>query len=187
MELNYIQEILGGNVSRFSYFVTTYKDMAYSVAFRIVKNNEDAEEIVQDSFVKAYKALHKFRKESKFSTWFYRIVVNNALTRKKAISYQVSDANSSEISNVQMEEIESAYKNLTQLERQKFINNALEKIPEEDSLLLTLFYLNENSIEEISEITGISKGNLKMKLLRAREKMYLALQKSLKFEIQSLL
>ena len=69
----------------------------------------------------------------------------------------------------------------------KFINSALKELPEEDSLLLTLFYLNENSIEEITEITGIKGENVKMKLLRARKKMFVVLEKTLKLELKSIL
>jgi DNA-directed RNA polymerase specialized sigma24 family protein len=68
MENEYIREILDGNLSRFSYFVSEYKDMAYSIAFRIVGSREEAEEVVQDSYIRAFKSLNKFRQASKFST-----------------------------------------------------------------------------------------------------------------------
>jgi RNA polymerase sigma-70 factor (ECF subfamily) len=187
MENQYIQEVLDGKYSSFSYFVKTYQDMAYSIAFRIVNNKEEAEEIVQDSFVKAYKALSKFRKDSKFSTWFYRIVVNSAISSKKQIAHQIEEVDVSTVSQINLENIESAYNNFSQLERSKFINLALEKIPSEDSMLLTLYYLNENSIDEIVQITGITGENVKMKLFRARKKLYLVLEKTLKSELQSIL
>ncbi|MGC1389691.1 MAG: RNA polymerase sigma factor [Bacteroidales bacterium] len=187
MEDKYICEILNGNTSGYSYFVSNYKDMAYSIAYRIVNNKEDAEEIVQDSFVRAYKSLHKFRQSSKFSTWFYRIVVNRALSIRSQVKKFIIEIDLNTIPEVQFEEIDTAYRNLTQVERVKYINSALKELPEEDSLLLTLFYLNENSIAEITEITGISGENVKMKLSRARKKMYVKLEKSLKLELKSIL
>ncbi len=187
MENQYIREVLNGNPNRFSYFVSQYKDMAYSIAFRIVNNNEDAEEIVQDSFVRAYNSLHKFRQSSKFSTWFYRIVVNRALSVRSQVKKSIIEIDLNNVPEFQAETIDTACRNLTQVERVKFINSALKELPEEDSLLLTLFYLNENSIEEITEITGITGENVKMKLLRARKKMFVVLEKTLKLELKSIL
>jgi RNA polymerase sigma factor (sigma-70 family) len=187
MENQYIREILNGNPSRFSYFVSEYKDMAYSIAYRIVNNREDAEEIVQDSFVRAYKSLRKFRGSSKFSTWFYRIVVNRALSIKTRIKKEIIEIDINTIPETQLEETDNAYRNLTQIDRVKFINCALQELYEEDRLLLTLYYLNENSVDEITEITKISVENVKMKLLRARKKLYVVLEKSLKLELKSIL
>jgi RNA polymerase sigma factor (sigma-70 family) len=187
MENEYIREILNGNPSRFSYFVSEYKDMAYSIAYRIVNNNEDAEEVVQDSFIRAYKSLHKFRQSSKFSTWFYRIVVNRALSIKSQMKKAITEIDINSIPEIQLEEIDKTYRNLTQIERVQFINSALKELQEEDRLLLTLYYLNENSIDEITEITDISADNVKMKLLRARKKLYVVLEKTLKMELKSIL
>jgi RNA polymerase sigma factor (sigma-70 family) len=187
MENIIIREVLNGNPQKFSYFVSQYKDMAYSIAFRIVNNKEDAEEIVQDSFLRAYKSLHKFRQSSKFSTWFYRIVVNRALSIRSQVKKSIVEIDINTIPEIQFEEIDSAYNTLTHEERVKFINSALKELPEEDSVLLTLYYLNENSIEEISQITGIRIDNVKMKLLRARKKMYVVLEEHLKMELKSIL
>lgn len=74
MESLYIEKIISGDVSKFSYFVNKYKDMSFLIAFRIVKNKEYAEEVVQDSFLRAYKSLHKFKYNSKFSTWFIELL-----------------------------------------------------------------------------------------------------------------
>jgi RNA polymerase sigma-70 factor (ECF subfamily) len=186
MENEIIRAVLSGNPERFSYFIAEYKHMAYSIAFRMTGNKEDAEEIVQDSFVRAYKSLNKFRKDSKFSTWFYRIVVNRALSVSSAVK-QIHEIDLDGIRETDFERIESDYMEMTGSERKKFINAALEKLPHEDGLLLTLFYLNENSIEEIADITGMKPENIKMKLSRARKKMYLVLEKMLKEDIKSLL
>ncbi|MDP4224185.1 MAG: RNA polymerase sigma factor [Bacteroidota bacterium] len=186
-ELEYIREIIEGNPGRFSYFISKYKDMAFSIAFRIVNNREDAEEIVQDSFMRAFRSVKKFRKEAKFSTWFYRIVVNKALSQKKKLNRRAGEKSPEDIPGVNTWDIESAYRNLDQNDRAKYINAALGKLSQEDSLLLTLYYLDENSVDEISKITGISGDNVKMKLLRARKKLYYELEKLLKSEFKSLL
>lgn len=81
----YIEQVLNGNTKAFAFLVDKYKVLVYTVAFRILRNHEDTEEIVQDAFVKAYHALGSFEKKSKFSTWLHRIVYNSAIskTRKK--------------------------------------------------------------------------------------------------------
>jgi len=187
MDNLYLQKVLEGDVSKFSFFIEKYKDMAFSIAFRIIDNREDAEEIVQDSFLKAFKALSKFKGDSKFSTWFYRIVVNNSLSRLKRDKTESLNIDLDKVSDVVIEKVESVYKGLTHSDQQKFINISLAELCIEDRLLLTLYYLNENSLEEITAITDIAQENLKMKIHRARKKMYIVLEKRLKSEIQNLL
>jgi len=187
MEQQFIREILEGNPSGFSYFVTTYKHMAYTIAYRILRNREDAEEIVQDSFIKAFNALRTFRKESKFSTWFFRIVVNTALTHRRNVLHEEQNSKEYEDTSEQIDSLENAHKNLARTDREKYIRLALDHLGPEDGLLLTLFYLNENTLEEINEITGTKVPNLKMKLLRARKKMFSVLHALLQSETYSLL
>ncbi|MGD0590507.1 MAG: RNA polymerase sigma factor [Bacteroidota bacterium] len=183
----YLKLVLEGNTSKFSYFIEKYKGMAFSIAFRIVNNREDAEEIVQDAFLKAFRSLDKFRKDSKFSTWFYRIVVNSSLSRARNKRPELSSIDEEDITDVVVESVESAYSSLDLSDQKKFVHLALEELSIENRLLLTLYYLNENSIDEITEITGIAQENVKMKLHRARNKMYKILNRNLKSEIQSLL
>ncbi len=183
----YLKLVLEGNTSKFSYFIEKYKGMAFSIAFRIVDNREDAEEIVQDAFLKAFRSLEKFRKDSKFSTWFYRIVVNSSLSRARSERPELSNIDADDIADVVVERVESAYRSLDLSDQKKFVHLALEELSVEDRLLLTLYYLNENSIDEITEITDITQDNVKMKLHRARNKMYKILNKNLKSEIQSIL
>lgn len=186
MDSLYLRQVLAGDTSKFSYFITQYKDMAFSIAFRILSNREDAEEVVQDSFMKAFKSLSSFRQESKFSTWLYRIVVNTALKRRGKDNPEV-DVDISNLPAETPDYIETAYSALAHDDQKKVINRAMEKLGMEDRLLLTLFYLNENTIEEINEITGISNENIKMKLHRARKKMYVILEKDLKIKLNTLI
>lgn len=187
MEKLYLQKVLEGDISKFSYFIEKYKNMAFSIAFRIIRDREDAEEIVQDSFLRAFKSLGNFRQDSKFSTWFYKIVVNNSLAKLKREKTDIPEIDINEVSDSVIESVESVYKSLEQDDQQKYINYALGELSIEDAMILTLFYLNENSIEEIEEITSIARENLKMKIHRARKKMYIILERKLKSEIHNLL
>ena len=93
-EQKWIKSILAGDTKSFSCFVAKYQQMAFTIAFRILENREEAEEVVQDAFVKMYRALPSFQFGSKFSTWFYKIVYNTAITaqRKQSVFDSYDDA-----------------------------------------------------------------------------------------------
>lgn len=184
MEDIYIKQVLDGDISKYGHIINLYKDMAYSIAFRILNNNEDAEEAVQDSFLRAYNALSSFKAESKFSTWLYKIVVNTSINRSKGRRQVVNDINIDDLSeNLLAADVEPVLKKLDQQDRINLINLAMDKLMMEDRLLLTLYYLNENSIAEIAEITSIPGENIKMKIHRARKKMFVVLNGVLKNEV----
>jgi RNA polymerase sigma-70 factor (ECF subfamily) len=177
-DIFYINQVLEGRVNAFSYLVDKHKDSAFNLAFRICGNHEEAEEIAQDAFLKVYKSLKGFKMKSSFSTWLYRIVYNTVIsmvrTRKKGIlSLEDFPVNIVDFSgdNFSEEEAEKEYRN-------SLINFALQKITEEERGLITLYYYDELKSEEISEITGISKSNIKVKLFRARQRMINIIEKT---------
>lgn len=165
-----IKKVLKGDTSAFAYFVDTYQDMAITIAFRICGNKQDAEDIVQNAYVKAFHNLHTFRTDSKFSTWLYRIVYNTALTHISSSGFNT------EFVDYQHMDTESSFSEWDTLERineqeqKAVINETLEKMPKDESLLLTLYYLEENSIKDIVLITGLGESNIKVKLHRARKR-----------------
>lgn len=170
-EKQLIRKVLKGDTSAFAHFVDTYQDMAITIAYRICENRQDAEDIVQNAFVKAFHNLHTFRTDSKFSTWFYRIVYNTALTHIGNIKFstELTDYN-----QINQEESFSDWDTLTQIhetERKAIINEAMDMLPKDEALLLTLFYLEENSVKEINSITGFTESNIKVKLHRARKRL----------------
>ena len=158
----YVEKVLSGNTSAFAYFVNTYQGMAINIAYRICENMQDAEDVVQESFVKAYKNLHTFRLESKFSTWFYRIVFNTAVTSTKSKIWLVAD-------RVEAVAEDDTANLLEQSETSEIVSHVLKKMPNSYGLLLTLFYLEDNSIKDIAEITGLNDSNVKVILFRARK------------------
>ena len=180
----YIRQVIEGDASRFAWFVETYKDMAFSIACRILGNEQDAEEVVQDAFLQAFRSIRSFKGNSKFSTWLYRIVVNGSLNRLK--KRRLKSYEDVELAQECVEDVESSYRQLTVQDQTKFINQALERLRAEDRLILTLYYLDEQSLAEIEEVTGIAKENVKMKLHRARARMYGVLSKLLDMDIKHL-
>jgi RNA polymerase sigma factor (sigma-70 family) len=164
-----INRILEGDVRGYSVLINRHKDLAFTIAYRLLNNREDAEEVVQDAFVKAYRCLNSFRKESRFSTWLFRIVYNTAISKKRLKKpwFQSIDELPSLKEDYDKPECEvDGYE-----ERGLLFERAMQKLPEEERALITLFYLHESGVEEIHNITGLSKSNIKVKLFRARKKL----------------
>ena len=182
----YIDRVLEGDTNAFAYLIDKYKNMAYTVAIKIVKNEEDAEEVAQDSFLKAYQKLDSFKGDSKFSTWLYTIVYRNSISKIRKKNMVTTDIDAFVIENhttdFEFPQIE-AIKNG---EQKKYVNQAISNLSEMDALLITLFYLNESSVEEIGKITNLTKTNIKVKLFRARKKLFNELSLLLKDEIKAI-
>ena len=176
-DIFYIEQILAGNNNSFSFIVERHKDKAFNLAFRICGNREEAEELAQDSFIKAYRSLRTFRMKSSFATWLYRIVYNTSIShvrikKKGVLSLDDFPADATDFigSNTNEEEAEREY-------RASLVNFALQKINEEERALVSLYYYEDMSTEEMAEVTGLSKSNIKVKLFRARQKMMEIIEK----------
>jgi RNA polymerase sigma-70 factor (ECF subfamily) len=183
----YIDRVLKGDSNAFAPLINKYKNMIFTLVIKIVKNREDAEEVAQDSFIKAYEKLGSFEGKSKFSTWLYTIAYRNALTKVRKKKLETTDIDSYVIDNhkddhdfPQLEAIKSG-------EQQEYVKKAIDNLGETDSLLITLFYLHDNSIEEIQEITEMSQSNVKVRLFRARKKLHRELSVLLKEEVKTIL
>src|SRR6186713_1371348 len=150
-EDHYLGLAIRGDREGLGYLVAAYRDLAYTIAFRLVNNAEDAEEVVQDAFQKAFACLGQFRRASKFSTWLYRIVYNTALTkrsgRQRVIASLADPPDETEYAN----EENGGWMRLARADRKKFINLALDQLKGEDRLILTLHYIAEKSIAEVGE------------------------------------
>jgi RNA polymerase sigma-70 factor (ECF subfamily) len=181
-----IQNIVAGDADAFAVLVNAYKDMAVILAYNILLNQEDAEEIAQDAFVKAYSSLASFKAGSKFSTWLYRIVVNTALNKKKLKKHRTI-----EITELPDDEQPAVVHTIpaTQVtaEHRKHIQLGLRSINDNERLCITLYYLNELSVEEIHDLTGITISNIKVLLYRGRKNLYTALHRHLKSEVTNLI
>lgn len=182
----YIQEVLNGNVNAFRYIVANYKDSAYSTSMSIVKSELVAQEAIQDAFVKAFENLSKFKGNSKFSTWFYRIVVNESLRKIKQKRLKTVDINDDNYNNTELVE-DNGFKALHEVEQKEIINDILNKMSQTESLLLRLYYLEENKIDEISDITGLKTSNIKVILHRSRRRFYSILHETFKNEIRAII
>jgi RNA polymerase sigma factor (sigma-70 family) len=158
-----IERILQGDQHLFAQLVNKHKSYAYSLALRVLNNKFDAEEAAQDAFIKAFKFLASFNREAKFSTWFYRIVFNTAISYKRKQQTTMQS----------MENIQVGYnqEGMEKTDKKKFLEQAIAKLNETDRVAITLFYLQEFSLEEIAEITHTPANTIKVRIHRARYRL----------------
>jgi len=180
----YIEQVIKGQTSCYSYIVEKYQDIVFSIAMKVLGNREDAEEIAQESFIKAYKSLHTFKGKAKFSTWLYRITYNKCISevRKKKQYFMSTD----EI-QIKDEAEEMKLDGIPEENRAKYIQAALKKLPEDEYTMILMYYFEDQSIDEVSAVTGLSPANTKVKLHRARKKLYTILNDMLHEELYTIL
>ncbi len=164
-EKQLIRQVLQGDTRAFAVLIDAHKDHVFNLVLRIVRRREWAEEISQDVFLKAFQELHKFKQEARFSTWLFRIAYNMSISelRKRQLPVQDFNENSVQVADESThEERETQFRQLHQ---------ALDLLPAEERALITLFYTENKSIEDICNVTGFSISNVKVKLHRARQKL----------------
>jgi len=182
-----IKRILQGEQAIFAILVERYQQYVFTLVLRFTDNREDAEEISQDIFVKAYRSLADFRGESKFSTWLYTVVRTSCITflRKKKLDTTSID---NERTFLQLENKESAFKAnvIEQKSRHAMVNEAIRLLSPDDSQLITLFYKGEQSLDEIGKIMGLEPNTVKVKLHRARGRLKEKMEKHFSYEVREL-
>ncbi|MCL6217593.1 RNA polymerase sigma factor [Zunongwangia pacifica] len=174
-----IDQILGGDKQLFSVLVDRYKKLVFTLCLRMLKNREEAEEVAQDSFVKIYKSLGKFKGESKFSTWVYRVTYNNCLDFLKARKRKFKELSVDAYDGFEIEDLDNALSDLEEKERKKAILACINMLNEDDAFLLTLHYYEDQSVKEIAEIMKLSVTNVKVKLYRSRKQLAIILKRKL--------
>ncbi len=186
-DLYYIDAVKKGNIQAFSFLVEKYQKMVYTLALKLMKKAEEAEEMAQDTFVKAFQKIDSYEGKSKFSTWLYSITYNACVSelRKRRIDFKSLDDR--QISDDDEQKMHDYYRETRKEDQEKYLNLALEKLPEDDQVLVTLYYFENQSMDEISVITGLSVSNIKVKIHRARKRMYQLLYEMLHEEVYSLL
>jgi RNA polymerase sigma-70 factor (ECF subfamily) len=182
-----ISLVLKGNQNAYSQIVDRYKNYVFTLALRFTKNREDAEEVSQDIFIKAYRSLADFRGASKFSTWLYTIVNTTCITflrKKKLQTHSLDDEKVFEVIDSQ----DSGFRaNLVeQKSRLNMVNQAIAMMNPDDAEIITLFYKNEQSLEEISKILGMETNTAKVRLHRARAKLKEKMERHFSEEVKNL-
>ncbi|WP_159521856.1 RNA polymerase sigma factor [Sunxiuqinia indica] len=177
----YIKKVLNGDTEGFRYFITNYKDLAFTVAISVVKDEFWAEEVVQESFIKVFKNLKSFKRRSSFKTWFYRIVINEAFQRirneKKEHFYTDNFFD--------QEPTEENFAGLSAEEQIVLVQESLKRLSPKESLVLRLFYLEEQDTKTVSEETGWSESNIRVILHRGRKNMLAIVQQLMQNEFKT--
>lgn len=182
-----INRVLQGEQAQYAELVKRYQSFVFTIVLRYTPNREDAEEIAQDVFVKAYRSLADFRGESKFSTWLYTIVTTTCITflRKKKLPihsldneyiFEVADNQNSAFRANQVE----------QKSKVQVINDAIKLLSVDDARIITLFYQAEQSLEEIGRIIGVDPNTAKVKLHRARQRLKEKMEKHFTEEVKDM-
>jgi len=182
-----IQRILKGDRSAFAILVERYQNYVFTLVLRFTINREDAEEISQDVFVKAFRSLQDFRGDSKFSTWLFTITRTTCLSflRKKKLDIVSLD---NERTELQLENQESSQhaNGVEQKSRHDMLNRAIMMLSPDDAQVLNLFYQADQSLEEIGRIMRLDPNNVKVKLHRARHRLKEKMEKYFANEVREI-
>jgi len=167
-----IEKTLEGDVHSFESIVKNYHLMVYTLAYRVLKNREEAEELAQDVFLKVYQSLAKFNRKSKLSTWIYRITYNTSINKYKSQKRKIDAIELDNSIEFNISNSSDTLHDISFKEKREVINNSILKLPETEKIIVTLYYFEELPIKEIAEIVGITPQNVKIKLHRSRKKLY---------------
>jgi RNA polymerase sigma-70 factor (ECF subfamily) len=181
-----IRDFCEGDKAAFDNLVLKHKDRLFSLCYRLLGDYEEANDSAQETFIKVYRSLKKFRLESAFSTWLYRIAVNTCKNKLKSSAFRQKrrmvplenpiSANRSTPSREIQDDSQSPAMALEKKERMRVIQEAINALPEEQREVVTLRDIEGFSYEEVAEITGFNLGTVKSRLARAR----LSLRKTLR-------
>ena len=162
-----IESVKKGNSADYSILVDRYKNKALALLKRMLKNEFDAEEVLMDCFLKVYHNLSSFKFESKFSTWFYRIVYNTALTKLSVKKYRTENEMQS-IDELYYLESKYAADEFNRTDIASMVKKIVNELPVKNAAVVTMFYLEDMSCEEIADVLQISEANVKVILFRSR-------------------
>ena len=176
-ELAVVQRVQRGDVNAFEDLVAAYEKNVFNLALRMTGNAQDAEDMAQEAFIKAYNSLSSFRGESKFSVWLYRIVSNVCLDflRKKnkqgTVSLSVED-DDGEDSQLDLPDLSQSPEELLEKKlTREAVQRGLKALPEDARQILLLREIQGLSYEEIGETLGLESGTVKSRIFRARKKL----------------
>jgi len=179
-----ISSVLRGDQKAFAELVDRYQNFVFTITLRYTDSREDAEEIAQDSFVKAYRSLADFRGASKFSTWLYTIVTTTCITflRKKKLEIYSLD-NEKIFEQADSQNSSFGANQIEKKSRLSMVNDAIKLLSPDDGRIITLFYKGEQSLDEIGKIIGMEPNTVKVKLHRARQRLKEIMEKHFSQEV----
>lgn len=186
-DIDLINRVLQGDSAAYASLVQRYQNLVFTIVLRYIKGREDAEEVAQDVFVKAYRSLADFKGASKFSTWLYTIATTTSLTalRKKKLDVQSLD---NEQVFERADTIDSGMNanTIEQKSRVAMVNNAIALLSADDAQVITLFYKGEQTLDEIAQVVGKEVNTVKVQLHRARTRLKEKMQTHFRAEVNDI-
>lgn len=186
-DVQLVQQVLRGEAGAFGALVERYQNYVFTIAYRVLKSREEAEEVSQDVFIKVYRMLGSFQQKSRFSSWLYAIAYRTAIDaarRKTPLLASIEDDKN--YLQVADPESKTPAQALQQEELHQLLQQAISRLRPDDAAIITLFYLNERSVQEIADTMEMTVTNVKTKLHRLREQLRHELARELQAEIQDL-
>ena len=170
-----IDESIDGNENAFGILMGRYENSLYGLIFKMVRNHEETQDLVQEAFIKSYKALESFNKQYSFSTWLFKIASNNCIDhlRKRRLKTTSIDAPiQTEDGSISQDLPDNSYspeKNSLKNELFSSVNSIIDELPEKYKVVINLRHKEDNSYEEIAKALDIPIGTVKARIFRGRE------------------
>jgi RNA polymerase sigma-70 factor (ECF subfamily) len=186
-DIEIISAVLNGNQQAYAQIVERHKAFVFTLVLRYIKSREDAEEVAQDIFIKAYRALADFKGASKFSTWLYTIITTTCISflRKKKLDIHSLD-NENVFETIENKDSGMSANQVEQKSRVAMVNNAIALLSPDDAEIVTLFYKGEQTLDEIAKVLGIEANTVKVRLHRARTRLKEKMQKHFAAEVKDI-
>ena len=182
-----ISRVLKGEQNAYAELVNRYQAYVFTLVLRMIKSREDAEEVAQDVFIKAYRSLADFRGESKFSTWLYTIANTTSITFLRKKKLDVHSLDNEKVFEVADRKDSGFRANLVeQKSRVNMVNEAIAMLSPDDAEIITLFYKAEQNLEEIARILRLETNTVKVRLHRARARLKDKMEKNFSEEVKNI-
>lgn len=183
-DLQIVREVQNGDVAAFDRLITKYRERVYGIIYNMTSNREDAADLTQDAFIKAFQSIHRFGGQSSFFTWLYRIAVNSTLSHMRKVRlrsfFSLERIDSEEPVS---KEIIAALTDKTGADRDAYVrelqeklNDAMQKLSIKHRTVVTLFEIDGLSHQEIAEVMDCSVGTVRSRLHYAKQLLQAELQ-----------
>ncbi len=180
-----IQQALAGRQSAFAMLVKRYEKYVFTLALRFVKNREDAHEVAQDCFMRMFRYMADFRGDCKFTTWLYKIVYSTSLNHLRKQNPDILSLDDAERPiRIKDENAADASASMERNDRNAALQRAIAMLSSDDASIITLFYLYEQSLDEICQVMDLTMSNAKTKLCRARQRLKTILDEKFTTEVR---
>lgn len=186
-DMEIVRGVLKGNTQLYAGLISRYQNLVFSIILKYTESREDAEELSQDVFVKAYRSLADFRGDAKFSTWLYTIANTTCITFVRKKKLEVHSLDNERVFEV-ADSLDSGFRanQVEQKSRSRMVAEAIALLSPDDAKIITLFYKGEQSLEEIGNIMGLDPNTVKVKLHRARGRLKEKMERHFAAEVRDL-